>query len=224
VRIDELRLDELTGYRENPVYHLFQQSTNLDNFATRLKVAGYDVKMLGKGVFGMVFTKPGSQDVYKVFTSKDQGYLDFLKYAKANQSNPHVPKIRGGLMRVKMPLNNASFQNKEFFIVRMENLQPLNNDQYPSVQDMRDYTLNLERVGRYDADLNRRPVDPDEVAEWKAHNKTLEEKFPQLAEVLNWIYENEEPSRDKSIDLHRGNIMQRGPVKVIIDPFSYFGD
>lgn len=218
MRIVELRLDELTGYRNNPVFQLFQQSKDIDSFVNALEESDYNVKKLGQGVFGVVFDKPGSRDVYKVFTARDKGYIDFLKYVKANQDNPHLPRIYGGIMRANMPLNDVSYQGKDWIIVRMEKLQPAGKI-YPDELDMARY-------------MQYAPVQKPSEKEWssKAHQLAakkaweLKEEFPQLAEVLDWIVANQDESTGKYLDLHDENIMRRGDTVVIIDPYSYFGD
>lgn len=220
MRIDELRLDELTGYRGNPIYKLFQEARDIDTFARRLEESGYDVKKLGQGVFGIVFEKPGGKDVYKVFTARDKGYLSFLKYAKANQDNPHLPRIYGNIMRVEMPLNNIRSQGKDWIIVRLEKLQP-SDDAYPDEH----------QIGNY---LQFTPMPSPEEIEELDNNGLLDmememalefqREYPQLAEVLDWVNANANRVQGIHIDLHDENFMQRGDTVVITDPYSYFGD
>lgn len=215
MRIDELRLDELTGYRGNPIYKLFQQSKSIEQFAEFLRNSKYSVNKLGQGEFGIVFSRPNSDHVYKVFTTSDKGYLSFLKYAKKNQGNPHLPRIYGGLMKAIMPLNN---QRKDWYIVRLENLQEI-DEIFPDEISMKMYLAFKPHL----AGLS--PItDPKEPGynDPKQRALRLQQEYPQLTKVLDWIYDNEDEDAGMLIDLHSENIMRRGNTVVIIDPFSYF--
>jgi hypothetical protein len=216
VRIDELQLDELTGYRGNSIYQVFQQSENMNDFLERLSTGGFDVKELGQGFFGAVFSKPGSKDVYKVFTEKDKGYLQYLQYVKQNQNNPHVPRIHGGLMRVQMPLNRHSFQSKGWIIVRMEQLSDM-GPSFPDQGVMNMYIRSHPSFNSASISAARKldVMTPPEMARF-------ERKYPELAEVLAWVAANGNRNGIK-IDLHGDNFMFRGDTVVITDPFSYFG-
>ena len=68
---------------------------------------------LGHGSYASVFIHPKYPFVLKLFV-KDSGYLDWLRFVKANQNNPHVPKIRGGLVKI----------TDRFYAVRLERLHP----------------------------------------------------------------------------------------------------
>lgn len=203
MRIDELRLDELTGYRENPVYQIFQNSHSVANFVYNLQKNSYDVTVMGEGFFAIVFERPGGRDVYKLFTAKDHGYLKYLQYVKANQHNPHVPKIYGGLMKLNMPMNSSSFQGREWYIVRMEKLKNYAG-QHPSLNLMKRY------IDDYPPDFNS----DQELIEFR-------DEYPELTEVLDWIARNRHKD-GVNLDLHGQNVMMRGRDVVITDPFSYF--
>lgn len=213
MRIDELRLDELTGYRSNPIYQLFQNSADMDEFLEQLSAGGFDVKELGAGYYGAVFDKPGSKDVFKIFTADDKGYTMFLDYAKRNQHNPHVPRIYGGIMKVKGPRGPESGHGHDWIIVRMEKLSERGPKEI-GVDVLQQYlkaqpTYNNRRPSVYDLIMSK-----NKVAEFEA-------KFPQLAEVLQWVAANGNRN-GITIDLHGDNFMFRGNTVVITDPFSYF--
>jgi hypothetical protein len=79
-----------------------------------LTAAGY--RRLGKGMFGAIYEKPGSQYVLKVFSALDAAFLDFTKLARAHQDNPHFPKFYGKLVQV----------TNDYYAIRMEKLTPFN--------------------------------------------------------------------------------------------------
>ncbi len=74
--------------------------------------AGWDY--MGKGVAGVVFSKPGKNYVVKIFNTDDRGYKLWLAFCIANQGNPFVPKIYGK----PTPINS------ELAAVRIERLIP----------------------------------------------------------------------------------------------------
>ena len=67
---------------------------------------------LGKGVFGAVYEKPNKPYVLKIFSSRDHGYLSFIKLVKSHQNNPHFPKFFGNVFQV----------TKNYYAIRMEKL------------------------------------------------------------------------------------------------------
>lgn len=71
----------------------------------------YNWYPVGKGKYGFVFTKDGYPYIIKVFM-KDTAYLKWLNFAKQNQDNPYVPKIRGKVVKI----------NDYFMAVRLEKL------------------------------------------------------------------------------------------------------
>lgn len=213
MRINELQLDELTGYRSNPVYKLLQQSKHIDGFIDGLEEEGFEVNTLGQGYFAVVFERPGGKDVYKLFTAKDKGYLSYLQFVKQNQNNPHVPKIYGGLMRVKMPLNDSKHHGEDWILVRIEKLSDRGNHPELNSVTMNHYISSQpDFTSRHQS--SKLPMKPNAL-------KAFEKKYPQMAQVLKWIASNGNRN-GVTIDLHGDNYLFRGDTVVITDPFSYF--
>lgn len=75
--------------------------------------AKYGFKPIGTGNYAAVYGHPSYPYVVKVFM-KDTAYLRWLDYAKKNQNNPYVPKVKGKVVRIS---NN-------FMAVRLERLTP----------------------------------------------------------------------------------------------------
>ena len=129
-------INELVGYKENPIYqkaistfksgpydHIdteFKREKKLSMFTDELKKHRFI--HLGSGSFGAVFEKPGYPWLFKIFNT-DPAYLFFLKWAIAHQDNPHVPKIKGKIIKI----------NRDTYAVRLEKLRPC---------DMEDEILN----------------------------------------------------------------------------------
>ncbi len=86
--------------------------TALDKFNDYMADNGFT--KLGQGAFGAVYEKPGYPWVFKLFAN-DAAYLAWINYVAKNQSNEHVPKLKGKPFRI----------NDKVFAVRMEKLSPM---------------------------------------------------------------------------------------------------
>lgn len=101
-----------------------------------------------------MYKRPGDRYVIKVF-NQDPGYLEYLDYVLANQSNPHVPKIRGRYMKI----------NDDTYAVRMEELTDMDND----------YRSEDRRILQMIEGADFRHA---------AQNAYLQEHLPQLAQLM----------------------------------------
>jgi len=189
-------LDGFPSYPQNKI-----QKTLLDN--------GF--KLLGKGNYSSVYTHPKFNYALKIFDN-DDGYTKFIKYCKQNQSNPHLPKFRGNLMRYK---------NSSWYAIRMELLQPFTKEEFlqeiyliKALKEIFDFNnfinSNLSAMKLYDI-LDQ--SDSKSYQEWKDKNKLL---FQTLKDLDNL----DSNSESFNIDLHERNFMRRGKTIVIIDPFA----
>lgn len=204
-----MRIDELITPRQNQVYQQLQDSYSMRDFLDRLVMYGFEVEKIGAGFYATVFSRPGSNDVYKLYTAKDTGYTRFLKYVMANQDNPHLPKIKGSPKQIKMPKNKNSLEGKDWILVRMERLDP-HTDADPYFGRIKAVIDGLE----YDT--------PDLLARREsakgANFRYIANNYPDLLKVLVWIVDNN--TQISRPDLHDENVMQRGDTVVIIDPYS----
>jgi hypothetical protein len=184
-----MKIDELTGYRKHPLYDILSNSTSMAEFVENLKANGYQKYLIGEGWYSGVFARPEDRYVIKIF-QKDPGYEYFLTYMKSNQHNPHVPKIKGKPVRFL----------KKYTIVRLEKLRAVGAHQkdYDVFQRIRDYV--------YDHSSTKAPA--------LLNQQWIEKTYPQLPEILDSLAQNRH-----SLDLHQGNVMFRGDVPVITDPY-----
>lgn len=199
-----MKLNELIGYRENPIYQKAKalydpeaiskagshsSRTNRINQAQEFQkfLAGHGFVKLDSGSFGYVYEKRGYPWIFKIFT-QDPAYLDFLKYALANQSNPNLPKIKGKILRI----------NNDTYAVRMEKLTSFRQGKHQS-KDLIDLADILDRM------------------QWGSESGTDKEwltaTFPGIAHIFKDLHGSRWP-----FDLHDGNMMMRGNVPVVIDP------
>lgn len=246
-----MRIYELTGYKSNPIYDAFRQSKDLDEFSYRLKNTGYQVRELGHGSFAIVFQRPGRNEVYKLFTTSDHGYMKFFQFALKNQDNPHLPRVYGKPITLTMDNERAkkTRSGNRYYLIRTEKLEKA-KDPTPNSHDMRDFIekynnlketeelikrnadskkdskwQRLVKRVKGEKDVNQQPEEVND--QYKENIKEVKEftkKWPKLAELLIWIGQNENRASRLYIDLEPRNIMQRHDGTVVItDPYSYFG-
>lgn len=157
----------------------------LDAFNKFLTDNGF--KKLGTGSFGTVFESPNYPWVFKLFYN-DPAYFKFFEFARANQSNPYLPTIKGKYIRL----------NKGVYVIRLEKLEKLGYNsprEFPAL----DHLLNIITA----ADFKR------EMAQVKKIDPKLADTIGQISKLLG---------NDFEFDLHSGNLMKRGNQLVITDP------
>ena len=193
-----MKINELTGYKSDPTYQhaktnfagdLSSVNTRTDKllqFQTYLTNNGFTP--LGLGQAGVAFTHPTYPWVFKIFTH-DQGYQRFISYALRHQNNPHIPKLKGNLMRI----------NPTTYVIRIEKL-----DRCP-LQQGTDSMKILSRLGDLE-DIQM--LTPDEI-------EILNSETPGMLEIITDLAK-EFPTH--ILDLHRQNILGRNGTLVLTDP------
>lgn len=189
-----MKINELTGYKNNPLYKSAQDTfdggkqrySQLVSFTKSLEAKGF--KKLGNGQFATVFEHPNYPWVFKVFT-QDPAYLFFLKYVIRNQTNPHVPKVRGGIVPI----------GTDTYVIRMEKLSPSSN-----ASDMAQYQI-INILGRVTEQITKE-VGPNMV-------KWLITEYPDIYKMIRAL-----ELHGYRFDMHDDNIMLRGDTVVVTDP------
>jgi len=206
----ESTIDELTGYREHPIYKQaaamkkdptfirtgdYTDTDRIDQFVDKIKAMGYKPVQLGRGYFGEVFQHPRRpNEVIKLF-HKNPNYLKWAEYCKAySKKNEHLPKIT----MIKSVDNQTAF-------VMMEKLDPLTDKRF------------LDAMGFVWSMYGPWPT-PAQVLH--AGHK-LKAEFPKLYFTFKDM--SQKFSRMKNWDMHSGNFMQRGDTVVITDPIGEGG-
>ena len=198
-----MKLRELTGYKDNPLYktaqHVFRKpgdgeryspqehyrGNQLNTFYNYLSVHGF--KRLGQGHYGAVFEKSGYPWVFKIF-KEDAAYLKYVKYCKENAGNKHLPKIKGSTIKI----------NDDTYAIRTEKLTRIDPEVAQEIRTLAIYMGNPDMV-----EFNG-----------------LEEKFRDLIIKYAGIYEIflELRKRRNHLDIHADNVMMRGNDIVLTDP------
>jgi hypothetical protein len=202
--------------------------TELANFVSRYAETSRKVSAKD-GMNAKVFDiKPSNNYVWRVW-EKDPGYERFLDFVQ-NNPNEHFPKILSKV-RVEKVKFAKPVQDTTIKFVKLEKLKPLNvngisslsdaiqiigmsNEELDkdklllgSIEDKADYVLSLPIPSTSDIDKD------DEDAMESIRDAIIKnEKFFEL--VFNLMLNHQ------GNDINPENVMLRGNVPVIIDPFS----
>lgn len=197
-----MRLNELTGIKNHPigkaareikpsgdfdkVFSAYDPGT-MENLKDLLR--GYGWRDVGFGYYGMVFRHHQYPYVVKVFVA-DTAYAEYFNIIKHNQSNPHVPKVRGNFMRV----------GDRGYAVRLEKLDPLFNQKDPI-------------FSKY---IDPRLPQAFPVIMYRENEPHLKRFWPKLYDLIQQI----KGIGGVELDWHVRNVMSRGDTLVITDPVA----
>lgn len=201
-----MRLKELTGYKGNAHYQaaknlLVRDAPEDENRKQFNKFKEYMVangfEYMGSGAYGTVYEKPGYPWIFKLFKD-DPAYVEFIEYSKRNASNPHVPKFKGGIIRI----------NADTYCVRTEKLVDLPNAVYQKL---------FPEFEIVNAILNDLVEEHDSMYDqlWRRFEQ-FKRAYPDMYEVLEFIF----VGSSYYADLHNGNMMLRGKTLVFSDPLA----
>ena len=140
-----MRLKELTGYKQDPLYNILQNSTESWELEDNLEAGGFKKYVIGTGLYSSVLSRPDLNYVVKIFYN-DPGYETYLTYMAKYKNNPHVPKIRGKVLSV----------GRGFKVVRLERLEPYSYkpEQKSSLEAIDDYvSMNTNQRNRFKKDF-----------------------------------------------------------------------
>ena len=192
-----------------------------------LMAKGY--KYLGSGIDKQAYVEPGTGQVLIVFGyrkgmkdfSPDQRmFIDWINYCNKNANNPHLPKFSG--------FESFQFGGQNYIQARMEPLLELPDEVGDLVGQLdqvtkkkyRDYRKPLQTAAQYatfqSAEMgNNTWYELEDVIEYLGGEQAAEA-------LLQTVYQVQKFARQHrfSIDLHRGNYMQRPDGTIVVnDPF-----
>ncbi|PCJ96828.1 MAG: hypothetical protein COA52_01055 [Hyphomicrobiales bacterium] len=127
--------------------------------------AKYAFKPIGSGKYAVVYENKKYPYIIKVFM-KDTAYLKYLNWAKANQSNVFVPKIRGKVIKI----------TDVIMAVRLEKLEEKSgfNKNYDSfIEAMLDPEWAIEGKLDLTAYITKHKKDLDKLALFISKNKKI---------------------------------------------------
>jgi hypothetical protein len=195
-------IDELRGYRSDPVYAAAQKElapskmktasereTAMEKFTDYMETQGF--KHIGHGSFSSVYLKDGYPWMFKLW-SHDPAYLWWITWAAKHQDNPNVPRVKG------LPVRIAP----DTYVVRLEKLRGLIRREGNLSKGYDKLAYLVDRIESVD-DLSK------EDLQW------IRSEYPGVYDILRVI---QRAGSDFVVDLHGDNIMLRGQVPVITDP------
>lgn len=162
-------------------------------------LTSHGFKRLGYGDYADVYENPKLPYVLKIYSNNDKGYSAFLELIKNHRNNPHLPNLIGQPIKLNSHVN----------AVRLEKLTPFDSSyeyfeevctllSYADVPEWRTVIPNIcDNVDKIREFIKKYP------------------KFAKLMDILN-AYRLQ---HHVNFDLHDGNIMLRGNVPVVTDPF-----
>lgn len=130
--------------------------------------------------------------MFKVYKD-DKAYEAFVNYAIQNQHNPNLPRFKG------RPVSIAPGT----YVIRTEKLQPL-GDTHDMLQRI------LEQLSQYWEQVH------DIQAEVPTVSDFLKKNYPGIFDFI--VHATQTKAYD--LDLYRGNVMRRGRIPVLVDPFA----
>ncbi len=182
-----MKLNELHGIKK--MKSGLDQIDDLSELDAMLKT--HDFNMTYKGSHSRIYTNPKLDYIVKVFKN-DPCYMKFISFALKNQNNPHLPKIKGKIIKL----------SDDISAVRIERLSLMKSEEYLET-GMRDFLF----------DLNDGILD--------GHNEAAEEferSNSDFADTCYILYR--QLASPCEFDFGYDNIMKRGSTYVITDPFA----
>lgn len=175
-------------------------------------------KQIGSGKYATVYWHPKWPYVLKTFTKDDM----FLKFARFAYKNPYppFPKFYGPPKKV-VPFYTREQRDKEIYIVRIEKLEPLTDDEFLALNEA-DYKLT--RYFFYKIPGNIHGMFEDEIRKEMVELEKYVSNLPrEIYNVLVGKNMLEEVMKKEewagAPDWHKGNIMKRANEEyVLIDP------
>ena len=205
-----MRLRELTGYKNIELYKKAKEIlggdirdkplyATLDEWQEIMKSYGFT--HLGTGSYGSAYEHPSYPWVFKVF-KHDDPYLSFFKYARRNQNNPNLPRIKGSYIRI----------GNDAYAVRLEKLRPITREEWSKVEHIIDVFEEMLFVDDQDDQYY------DQEQNNSKEQQELMTNFPGIYKLLAAIRYSDAFPNNAFPDHHSGNVMMRGDVPVFIDP------
>jgi hypothetical protein len=165
--------------------------------------------VLGSGCYAAAIGSTDSSQIIKIGNSMNDPWLDYYHgIIKANQANPHVPKVKYFMCD----------EDHNYYICIMERLEEEANVNKTDIAELcKDYTTHM--------------ITREEFVESALAYPTAIPCADTLANLLDKIYEDTEvfgyddlsdsdtTNYSRKLDMHRGNFMFRDGVVIVTDPW-----
>ena len=183
-------------------------------------------KLMGSGAEAVVAQHPTKPYVLKLFPTGSR-YVHFVDYVQAHQNNPHLPKF-GKYVRMLPVTHKHDVSPGRWSYVRMEILKPIsiNEFMYDHVKEMCAVHMIVYQAKQDHNDLfwnsatnmshlldSAKEMGFDSI---ESCGKAADENWKTAVTDLLKLMKQQNMSQ---FDLHYNNVMLRGDVLVIVDPF-----
>lgn len=179
-----------------------------DSFKTALDrfCATHEIKQVGEGGTHAFVLDSGKSYVWRCWFN-DQGYESFIKYVAAHPNDAHLPRILGKVRQAEASFKRSPKLTLNY--VRLEKLTPCVNE-LSHVIDL----MYLHSIGYGLSSLAELQAACAKQEEGEAMLAALK-KYPLFFETYVDL------CKVGANDINKDNVMMRGNVPVIIDPFSH---
>lgn len=181
------------------------------------------LKFVGKGTAGTVLTD--GTHVWKMWL-QDDSYEAFIRYVIANQGNPFLPKVKGGIKTLTAFHRRVADTPEKIKYVKMEMLEEVSNSNPTILVDLDgakvrahtlvDYFIDYAHEFKTDEDIELR-LKHREIMTNKINDKVM--LLAKTAVAIGMLPGGEGGKQHQN-DLGTFNWMMRGDTPVIIDPLA----
>lgn len=207
-----------------------QDSANSKQIVAKLKQLGY--KKLGSGVDATVWSRDAGSVIKIIMPQElssiegEAAFLAFYEFCVAHKGSPFLPRFVsiGGADHTVFTLNGVDYRQ-----ISMEKLEHIPNNSF--MEQMVWALSDLATVPFIKwQDVKQQLVKPEFWEHFSGpgreqdiiqglSNPAAEKMYAELFTVMQALYLYGR-RRDMGWDLHTENVMRRGPIPVITDPFS----
>jgi hypothetical protein len=221
--------DYKKAIRASDVMEHLEEMAGTINVGISQALAKKGYQYLGGGIDKQAYLEPGTGQVLIVFGyrkgqkdfSPDQRmFIDWINYSNKNANNPHLPRFSG--------FESFQFHGQNYIQARMEPLKELPDEVGDLVGQLdqvtkkkfRDYRKPLRTAAQYatfqSAEMgNNTWYELEDVIEYLGGEQAAEALLQTVYQVQKFAKKHR-----FSIDLHRGNYMQRPDGTIVVnDPF-----
>lgn len=180
-----------------------------------------------RGVYGIVLVHNDWDYALKLFP-KDDCYMDFLKFCKSHKS-PHLPKIIKGPIELTPFFLDKHYEPvknmiSKYYAVKIEKLQPFPMESGSEIYNAAFVICTDKQLhDDYKAALKGGSV----ASVLKSYEDAYREngrdvnlkKYKSFLDMMVKVLDEMDRGRCRP-DVHTGNIMMRGNIPVIVDPYA----
>jgi hypothetical protein len=208
-----MKLLELHGHQR---YADFTLSQNLNKFIIDKKIK------VESGTFGFAIIPKDKDYVYKCWT-KDAGFEAFLDYVQKHKSDKHLPKLIGSIRSIPLFFKHNQLKDLKLKVQRVEKLDELQDDQESPIEAVikmvRNFKSGHEPTTADILERTKRNAFHTVNHDNEGEHKELIDEISKLGSFVESLVDIRKALPNAFKEDFLGNIMLRGKIPVIIDPY-----